>query len=215
MIGMDEAGRGPVLGPLVVAAMQIDDERFLKDIGVRDSKRLSPKRRERLYQELITCCEFRAESVSAREIDELRRNATLNKIEESLFIKAASDLEYADEPLYVDCCDTDERRFGNALEAGLPGARVCSCHRADEKYPCVAAASIIAKVIRDSNISHLNEVAIERWGIGIGSGYPSDPDTCRFLQYFKENKEEMPFFVRRSWKTVQNLGQSTLDAYNE
>lgn len=215
MIGIDEAGRGPVLGPLVVAALQVKSEQCLEELGVRDSKKLKPKRREKLYQELKACSEFSIESVSAKEIDDMRSEHNLNEIERILFSRAAMGLDFKGDVIYVDCCDTDEVRFGMDLESRIDGACVRSRHKADEIYPCVSAASIVAKVHRDRYVYHLNEMAKEKWGLEIGSGYPSDPLTTRFLEEITGIEGTMPFFVRRSWKTAKRFNQSTLDAYNE
>jgi len=211
MIGADEAGRGPVLGPLVVAAIRVADEEELMELGVKDSKKLTPRRRERLYQSIKTCCELSVERIGASMIDELRTSMTLNQIEKDLFVKAVDRLPYNMDRILVDCCDTNQERFSQELRELLGNTNVTARHRADEDYPCVAAASIVAKVNRDTMISHIDAMAQERWGVSIGSGYPSDPNTCRFLEFIDESGEEMPFFVRRSWKTVGRFRQLTLD----
>jgi len=211
LIGIDEAGRGPVLGPLVVAAVKVADEDSLLELGVKDSKKLTPNRRERLYQDLKTCCEIATESISAYDIDKLRRRMTLNQIEKQLFVKAIEQLGYKNEKVFIDCFDPNEERLTIELRSLIVNAELSARHRAEDLFPCVAAASIVAKVNRDAMVSHFDALAQERWGICIGSGYPSDPVTCRFLEFIDDNDEKMPIFVRRSWKTVGRFKQLTLN----
>jgi ribonuclease HII len=211
MIGIDKAGRGPVLGPLIVAAIKVHDDGPLIEMGVKDSKKLTPKNRERLYQSIKTCCEVSIVGIEAGDIDSLRPRTNLNQIERELFIRALSGLEHRGERVYLDCFDVNEERLCQDITSTFHGIEVISRHRADETYPCVAAASIAAKVHRDTAISHLEALAQERWGISIGSGYPSDPITCRFLEHIDDSGEAMPFFVRRSWKTIGRYKQLTLD----
>nr|HOP09518.1 ribonuclease HII [Candidatus Methanofastidiosa archaeon] len=135
----------------------------------------------------------------------------LNQIEMEMAAKSISGLDHRDEDVFIDCFDVNEDRLARELTSFLVCREVIARHKADETFPCVSAASIVAKVNRDSAISHLDELSQERWGVSIGSGYPSDPATCRFLEFIDESGEEMPFFVRRSWKTVGRFRQLKLD----
>ncbi|HHN81082.1 MAG TPA: ribonuclease HII [Methanomicrobia archaeon] len=215
MIGVDEAGRGPVLGPLVVAAVLIDDAETFGTLGVKDSKKLTPARRERLFQELLSCTTVAVESVEPCDIDGHRRSCSLNDIETDTFVRALSRLPYRGQEIYVDCCDTVEERFGRLISERLGGARVHSRHHADTEVPCVSAASIVAKVVRDRAIASINEQVQQRWGISAGSGYPIDATTVAFLRFVQRNEIRFPSFVRRSWATARRFNQSTLDAHYE
>lgn len=215
MIGVDEAGRGPVLGPMVVAAVLIDDHDAFDTLAVKDSKKLTPLQRERLYQELLSCTTVSVESVEPCDIDANRRSCSLNDIETDTFVRALSRLPYQGHEIYVDCCDTVEERFGRLISERLGGPTVHSRHHSDEDVPCVSAASIVAKVVRDRAVASINEQVQQRWGITAGSGYPIDGTTMAFLRFVQENELRFPSFVRRSWATARRFNQSTLDAHYE
>lgn len=215
MIGADEAGRGPVIGPLVVSAVRADDATLasLTSSGVRDSKALSPKRREELSGIIREMCEVHTISVSAEDIDLQRAHSSLNDIERKMFADVIKMFDNVNDVIVVDCCDVKEERFSSLLTKET-GNKILAYHKADDTYPIVSAASIVAKVERDSAVKKINDYALRRWGRGVGSGYPSDPATKTFLKMF-EGGEDLPDFVRRSWKTVAALSQSSLDAYYE
>ncbi len=204
--GIDEAGRGPVLGPLVVAGVATVDPAYLTEIGCRDSKTLSAPQRERLARLIENDPDVRTavRIVDAEVLDRERTQATLNAIERQRFIEVAAEL---DAPrVIVDAADTNAERFGNEVAAALPDDwEVISEHQADGHHATVAAASIIAKVTRDRAIEDLGkrlERAINR---PIGSGYPSDPKTRAFLQEWLRVHGDLPEGTRRSWKTAQEL----------
>ncbi|MHC1604990.1 MAG: ribonuclease HII [Candidatus Methanofastidiosia archaeon] len=215
MIGIDEAGRGPVIGPLVVAAVQIDDKKKLEKLGVKDSKKLTPRKREEILKSIQTVAKISIVEMDAKEIDESRRSNSLNEIEVKMFVKAVLGLDYRGEKIIVDSCDVNEKRFGENIKKFLVQANVVSRHRADETYACVSAASIVAKVKRDEKIRALDNFAKKQWGIGIGSGYQGDPKTISFLKMFYKKYRKMPDFVRHSWKTLDQVYQSTLDTQHE
>ncbi len=210
--GIDEAGRGPVIGPLVVAGVKVEDKKVLMDLDVRDSKKCTPQRRERLYGEIKKRAECEVRVVSAREIDELRRRITLNVLEVNIYAQIVSALQPA--VAYVDSVDTDEERFAvDILKLLDQNVEIVSRHKADDIYPEVAAASIIAKVERDALVK-----AIQRQiGRDIGSGYPSDPVTRRFMVEWYREKGELPPHTRHSWKTAKKIIQeaqlSSLDSF--
>ncbi|MDD4281571.1 MAG: ribonuclease HII [Candidatus Methanofastidiosa archaeon] len=215
MIGVDEAGRGPVLGPLVVAGVRADDDTMasLTSWGVKDSKLLSPKRRAELAENIRDACEVHTVVFPAPDIDAERCHQSLNAIERRLFGDVILMFDDVTDVIVVDCCDTMEERFGSLLAKEV-GKEIVSRHGADRAFPVVAAASIIAKTVRDHEMACLSEEAVARWGIPTGSGYPSDPATVRFLEAFGP-QDALPHFVRKSWKTVTRRGQLTLDAYDE
>ena len=76
--GVDEAGKGSVLGPLVVAGIGVSSEERLGDLGVRDSKQLSPKERERLYPLIRRRCKVATVMIDAQEIDATRNEMPMN-----------------------------------------------------------------------------------------------------------------------------------------
>ncbi|ASJ11226.1 ribonuclease HII [Thermococcus sp. P6] len=202
LAGIDEAGRGPVIGPMVVAAVVVDEEKTeeLRKLGVRDSKKLTPKRRAALFDEIIKVLDdYVILELSPEEIDS--RGGTLNEFEVENFARALNSLGVKPDVVYVDAADVKEARFGADIEPRLNfKARIVSEHGADDRFIPVSAASILAKVTRDRAIERLREEYGE-----IGSGYPSDPRTREFLREYYVKHGEFPPIVRRSWKTLRKI----------
>lgn len=197
--GVDEAGKGSVLGPLVVAAVAVPSEDALDDLGVKDSKLLSPKERERLYALIKKQCRIATVRLDAKDIDAVRAEMTLNAAVARAHAQAISKLSPS--RAYVDACDVNCFRYAEMVKTNLD--RVCeivSEHHADEKFPVVSAASIVAKVTRDRAIATL----ARKYG-EIGSGYPSDPVTIRFLSAWIDEYRIPPPIARKSWKTVSAI----------
>lgn len=203
--GVDEAGRGPVFGPLVICGICAKDEDIIS-LGVKDSKMLSPSKRKRLYSEIIKHAkDYRIEMIQPEEIDELRKKYTLNEIEALYFARMIDHLE-GDE-FIVDAADVNEERFSQMILKNMSrNVKIISRHKADRDYPIVAAASIIAKVTRDSEIEKIKAEIGD-----FGSGYPSDIRTVNFLKNYYEKNGTLPPYVRRSWKTLEKL--NTLDIF--
>ncbi|RAP53280.1 MAG: ribonuclease HII [Methanosphaera sp. rholeuAM130] len=204
VLGIDEAGRGSVLGPLVIGGvlMQVDRVRFLERIGVKDSKRLSSKKRSVLSRKIKKITQTYTQIITAEEIDNLRNNGTnLNQIETN----AMTDIIGKAEPnkCYIDCIDVNESRFHDNIQEMYPDIEVITQHKADDIYDIVSAASIIAKVERDK------QMAILRKEYGdIGSGYPSDRYT---IDYLESLDNEFPPIVRQTWNTVIKLKEKNSD----
>ncbi len=200
--GIDEAGRGPVLGPMVIAAVVIDEANLpkLAELGVRDSKKLTPKRRERLFNEIIKLLDdYVILELWPDEIDS--REGTLNEFEVENFVRALNSLKVRPDVIYIDAADVKEKRFGEEIKAKLKfKAEVIAEHKADDKFLPVSAASILAKVTRDREIERLKEEYGE-----IGSGYPSDPRTRAFLEEYYRQHGEFPPIVRKTWKTLRKI----------
>ncbi|MCR5026174.1 MAG: ribonuclease HII [Methanobrevibacter sp.] len=201
ILGIDEAGRGSVLGPLVIAGVVIPQkmENVIDNMGVKDSKRLTPKRREVLSRKLKKMFEWDVVIYSAKDIDDMRaQGINLNEIErrgmQELILKLDCD------KAIVDAVDVKPKRFQDKLQRAT-SKDVKAEHKADDKYLEVGAASIIAKQTRDDAIAKINK-EYEDIG-GIGSGYPSDPITKEFLSNYTYS--QMPDFVRKSWSTVAKL----------
>ncbi len=200
--GIDEAGRGPVIGPLVVAGFMMDSEEALKGMGVKDSKRLSPDKREVLFEEIINLGEYVFARVTAEEIDHLRSKESLNDIEASLFAKVIEELCPEGTTVYVDAADVDEDNFSRKIRSHLNRPiEIVSKHRADDMFPIVSAASILAKVDRDRRVRKISEDLNH----DLGSGYPSDKKTIDFLERWVKEHGRLPKYTRMSWKTSQNI----------
>ena len=203
-IGIDEAGKGPVIGSMFVAGVL--NFEGLEALGVKDSKRLSPAKREYLAERIEDATEVHVVEMTASEIDERRKTHTMNEI----MVERFSDVLNYFQPdrAIVDAADVKPERFAANLranykheQAGDSGEiEIVSEFKADAKYPLVSAASIVAKVHRDRSVRALGV----KLGAEIGSGYPSDPKTVQFLKELLREKDfdAIPSYVRRSWKTV-------------
>jgi ribonuclease HII len=191
--GVDEAGRGSMLGPLVVAAIAIEKSKIpkLSEIGVKDSKKLSPKARESLYKQIIKIVDdYQISKATPKQIDLAVNQHKLNYLESIHMTKVIQRL--APSVSYVDSCDVNAVRFGKEL-AKMCNSKIKSYHHADSKFVVVSAASIIAKVTRDRAIAKLAKQN------PVGSGYPSDSKTIRFVKEWFSKNGQLPEFVRKSW----------------
>ncbi|TFH06274.1 MAG: ribonuclease HII [Candidatus Thorarchaeota archaeon] len=203
--GVDEAGRGPMIGPMVICGILVDSDRVheLVEIGAKDSKTLTPKRRlilKEQIEKITTKIEVR--TVSAADIDRLRKRTTLNEIEVTEFASIAKALNPKE--IYLDAADVIAERFGSKIGelSGITskGAKIVSEHKADSKYPIVSAASIIAKVERDQAIERFHQ----KYG-DFGSGYPNDPKTIKFVRNLVRTGEKLPPIIRKSWESVRKI----------
>jgi ribonuclease HII len=216
VLGVDEAGRGPVIGPLVVAAVAVPvegGEDWLRELGVRDSKKLAAERRDRLAGMIGEETVHQVIEVPAEDIDALRATASLNVIEARLFASAALSVvaqlgEGAQVTAYLDAADSSETTFERYFKGSLadsPGAEavlgVVSRHEADDTFPVVSAASVMAKAQREVAVARI----CSELGTDLGSGYPSDPKTTGFLEKWIMEKGVLPPHTRASWKTAQRL----------
>ena len=204
--GVDDAGRGPVIGPLVVAGIRIEESKIekLKLLGVKDSKQLPPETRTRLSKEIPGIVdECHVVELPAAELDRIVNRAPkfqrLNLLEAKAMAEVIVKLK--PEIAYVDSSDIRTERFkNNILDCLSFKPRIVSEHKADVNYPVVSAASIIAKVHRDARIEELKREYGE-----IGSGYAHDPLTVKFLREYYSGHGDFPPIVRRSWKTLKNI----------
>ncbi len=200
--GIDEAGRGPVIGPLVVSIVCGNAESFAK-IGARDSKKLSPHSRERLFPEIISHADIvKTEIINADQLNQLMESKNLNEIEQYEYI-ALAKLAPDGCAIYVDSFDVLPERLGG-LMGKATGKNVIALHKADEVFPVVSAASIVSKVIRDREVRKIEQ----KYGT-IGSGYPSDPRTIDFIKNALQSGIDISEIVRTRWKTYKNLLSST------
>jgi ribonuclease HII len=195
-----------MIGPLVVCGVLIQPETApeLQRIGVRDSKTLTPKRRTELAEQIRGIVDkIRLERISAAEIDDFRaKGITMNEIEIRAFASILRSLRPSE--AFIDAADVNAERFGIMVgeKSGLvsSGCRIVSEHFADSTYPVVSAASIIAKVDRDSCVRELQK----EFG-AFGSGYPSDPQTVQFVRSLVASRRPLPAIVRKSWKSVERI----------
>jgi len=203
--GVDEAGRGPVIGPLVIAGVTFENDSELIKNKIRDSKRIAPKRREELARWIQqSCLKYEIITISADDIDDMRKVMTLNKIEVNAFAKLIETLK--PEICYVDAADVKDFRFGRDIASKISfNFKIISEHKADDKYPIVGAASILAKTKRDHEIKIIEQKLEKKLKLPLGSGYPADPITIRFLKTWIESYNEIPPYTRKSWKTVQKI----------
>ncbi len=184
---------------MVVAGIGVSSEERLSDLGVKDSKLLSPKERERLYKEIRKRCKVATVTINAQEIDAIRTEMTMNACVARAHAQVITRLSPA--CAYVDACDVNCFRYAEMVRAHLSSpCEIVSEHHADEKYMVVSAASIVAKVVRDREITKL----VKEYG-EIGSGYPSDPATIRWLTGYIGDHPSPPPIARRSWKTVSAI----------
>lgn len=199
------------MGPLVVAGVSATRSgiRQLRELGVKDSKRLSPRQRETLYPEILKICS-RAywAHIEPPEIDVVvstgKKFRKLNYLEALYFAKVIDQLDARH--VTVDSCDVVPKRFEDIICDNLKcRCKVTALHKADRDYPIVSAASIVAKVERDMEVEKLR-----RKHGDFGSGYPSDPSTRIFFIERMRRGEPLPDCVRHSWKTWERFRQTLL-----
>ncbi len=200
--GIDEAGRGPVLGPMIVAGVKVNDDAELIKLDVKDSKRLSPSTREEMEEKIKERCEFVLKTISAEDIDSLRRTMSLNELEANTFAAIIHELCSKEDICYVDSASVDENKFKEMIAKELHRPpEIVSEHGADDEYPVVSAASILAKVERDRKVQEISD----ELEVDIGSGYPSDVKTREFLESWISDNGSLPPYTRESWETSREL----------
>ena len=210
--GVDEAGKGPVIGPLVVAAVAVKNAKDIQDLGVKDSKQLTAVKRKELANIIKDRFDYSVEIIEAEKVDEYRKQNKLNDLNREAFEKLISKLN--PNVAYVDAADVNEHRFGKQIKEKLTNENdtdIISMHKADEKIDVVAAASIIAKEAREEEIRRLKKEIGD-----FGSGYPSDERTIKFLKTFYADNGKWPIGTRKSWKTIERIRPvKTLDDFGE
>ncbi len=228
LAGIDEAGRGPLFGPMVMAVVAINEKEIpvLNELGVKDSKQLTPKTREKINLKLKKVVKYEIISISPKEIDEALKSSELNlnwleAIKSAELFFALSKRVKIDK-LYLDCPSNNIEAYTDYLKNYMVKISkeekikvttdIIAEFRADEIYPVVSAASILAKVERDKQIQLIKGEYGE-----IGSGYPADERTREFLINWLKKNKTLPSFVRATWKTVKNikdeLAQKKLDQF--
>jgi ribonuclease HII len=209
ILGIDDAGRGPVIGPMVLAGCLIDDshERELKNEGVKDSKQLTQKRREFLAEKIKEKAEtFEIVVIHPDEIDgKNHKGVNLNALEAIKMAEIINKINKGFNKIRVviDCPSTGIEKFKDFLKTkvnNLSNLEIVCEHKADVNHVAVSAASILAKCVREIEMGKLKE----KYGSEIGSGYCSDPLTVRFLQKHSRTHENEGIF-RKTWSTWREL----------
>lgn len=205
ILGIDDAGRGPVIGPMILAGCLVttEQEKELKKLGVRDSKDLTSKRREFLADKIRDLVETFETAISfPEEIDSTSNNGVNLNILEA--IKTAEIINKINKgftkiKVIVDCPSVSILKWTDILKTkidDLSNLEVVCEHKADKNHISVSAASIIAKSLREKEMDKLRE----KFGSEIGSGYCSDPLTIRFLEKYS-NKHKDDGIFRKTWDT--------------
>lgn len=218
-LGIDDAGRGPVIGPMVLAGCLIDQEteELLKKLGVKDSKQLTQKRRE--YLEKIIKEKAIAHKiffVSPEKIDSFKEQGLkLNELEANMTARIINRINDKKTKILVilDCPSTTISKWRDYLITKikhLQNLEILCEYKADVNHVAAAAASILAKCSRERRMAELKK----KYGEEIGSGYSSDPLTQNFLSKYAEKYKDHGIF-RKSWitwqKAFKSLGQRTLN----
>ncbi|MBU1111687.1 MAG: ribonuclease HII [archaeon] len=204
--GVDEAGKGCVIGPLVMVALSVDEEgeKKLKWMGVKDSKLLSKEAREELFERIReVVVDFRVEVIEPDAIDHSLRdvNSNLNWLEAETAARMVSEL--GPDKIIIDCPSTNipayQAYFESRLSEGVrTNSEILMEHKADMNHVVVAAASVIAKVIRDWQVDKIRDDV----GVDFGSGYMSDEKTQNFL---RDYHDKFPEIFRQTWKSFKRV----------
>ncbi len=211
ILGVDEAGKGPVIGPLVIAGCLIDEstEKEFKKLGIKDSKELTPKRRDYLANIIREKAEtFEIIVVSPGEIDKsLNSGVNLNQLEAVKIAEIINRINkgFKKIKVVIDCPSVGILKWKDSVKVkikNLSNLEVYCEHKADKNSIAVSAASILAKSIREREM----DVLKEKYGTEIGSGYPSDPATMYYLESNADNPKSASIF-RKTWETWKRASE--------
>jgi ribonuclease HII len=223
VFGVDEAGKGPVLGSMFAAAVRVADPADLP-AGIDDSKNVAPERREEIAVELRADDRV-AVGVAEIPVERIDGEADMNTLTVAAHAEAVAqvfEFDAEDEETVrapdggeahpegiADAGDTSEERFARRVADRVPAdVALTAEHGADEEYAAVGAASIVAKVERDAHVASLSEAYAEEYGPALGelgSGYPGDSTTREFLEAFVAEQGCLPDCARRSWSTCEDV----------
>lgn len=204
ILGIDEAGRGPVIGPMVLCGFLTDDENQgrLREIGARDSKLLTDQKRRELEVHLRKMAkDFFLVTISASDLDKLMEEKNLNRIEIAKMQEIINLLN--PDKVVIDSPETNTAKFCEKVREGVKkkGIEIVCENHADRKYPVVSAASIIAKVARDDAVEEIKKEV----NFDFGTGYSHDENTIKFLKDWYEKNRSLPNWVRKKWITAKNI----------
>jgi ribonuclease HII len=203
--GVEEAGRGPVIGPMVMCALLVDEKDIpkLQEIEVKDSKLLTPKQREGLFDRIKEIAKKTEIAIlSPQEIDAALESPDLNLNWLEAITSAKMINKLKPDKVILDCPSNNTKAYASYIRERLNDKEleVVAEHKADVKYPVVSAASIIAKVTRDREIEKLKKKIKQNFG----SGYPADPVTVEFL---KNNWSKYPEIFRKTWSSYRKVAE--------
>ena len=201
VLGIDEAGRGPVIGPMVMAGAVFEESLFnqLNLMGVKDSKLLPAEKREKLFPKIVSLAKsYKIVVLEPSHINQAMLTSNLNWLEGEKMVEVINNLK-ADTSI-VDCPSPNTVAFCEFLKSKIKVETELICTNKAERFLAVGAASIIAKVTRDAEVAKIQK----RFTEDIGSGYPADPYTKKFIA--KHWKEDHGIF-RKSWETYKALAR--------
>ena len=205
VLGIDEAGRGPVIGSMFIGGFVTDEKDLdrLEDLGVKDSKKLSDSRREKIRKDLGEIGGSIVEEFTASSIDSMMEGMTINRIEIKGFARV---IDQADpDKVVMDLPEPDAEEFIEKIKKSMNSdstdVEFTAEHGADDSFPVVSAASIVAKSARESHVEELHS----KYGYDFASGYPHDKPTINFLERYLDQEGELPPETRRSWSTAERL----------
>jgi len=214
ILGVDDAGRGPIIGPMIIAGVLFDNtcDEVLKKSGVKDSKQLLPNAREKLAKDIKTLAiAYETVKISPKEIDEaVLSGFNLNNLEANKMAYAINQLtagldKNAKITVYVDCPSVNIAAWKSALLSYIERKDMNFKveHKCDVNHVECSAASIIAKVTRDEEMKKIRK----QYDIECGSGYPADPACVEFLKTKKARELAEKGLIRKSWQTWKNHHQ--------
>ncbi len=211
ILGIDEAGRGAVIGPLVITGVILNQDHLHKINGLKDSKKLTPSKRLEIFNKFNHNVRLRIIEIYPKEIDDAleSKELNLNWLEARKIAVIINHLK--PDKAIIDCPSSNKQSFLTYLKEYLTtNPKIILEHQADEKYPVVALASIFSKVTRDTIVKEIEDKIKKN----IGSGYPSDPRTKEFLKKYHKDYVNI---IRTSWQTYKKLTkkkkQTTLDKF--
>ncbi|MEM5814945.1 MAG: ribonuclease HII [Candidatus Aenigmatarchaeota archaeon] len=209
--GIDEAGRGSVIGPMVIAGVSIEkkDSKLLKKIGVKDSKELTPKKREILYQQIEKIAKnIVVIKVPACMITNYQeKKISLDRIEAMKMAQIVQTINA--NKIYVDSIEQNSKKFEEMIREYLKDGnyKLVVKNYLDETIPVVSAASIIAKVERDREIEEIKKAV----NFDFGVGYSHDEKTIKFIEKILQNEDYPPKYLRLKWETVKDVAERLLE----
>ncbi|EGQ43366.1 MAG: ribonuclease H, archaeal HII subfamily [Candidatus Nanosalina sp. J07AB43] len=205
VLGIDEAGRGPVIGSMFIGGFVTDEKDLgrLEDIGVKDSKKLSDNKRDRIRDNLGSAGDSIVEEFTASSIDSMMESMTINQIEIKGFARVIDQTD--PDKVIMDLPEPDAEEFIGKIKKSMNSDNTDmefkAEHGADDSFPVVSAASIVAKSARESHVEGLHS----KYGYDFASGYPHDKPTITFLERYLDQEGDLPPETRRSWSTAERI----------
>ncbi|MBI2041177.1 MAG: ribonuclease HII [DPANN group archaeon] len=214
ILGIDEARRGPVIGPMVIAGTLFDESKLpaLKKLGVKDSKLLTPGQREEMFDKILKLADGHKEIIIMPEEMDSRSAVGLNI--NLLEAQKAAEIIDALKPdiVYVDSPTSPKaEKFAELIRAKLKlkDVDIHAEHKCDVNHPECSAASILAKVTGDREVEKIRKEI----GLDFGSGYPADPITMGFVKAHWENR--LSKYIRHSWAPIKKLKSKKFQKFLE